>query len=155
MTTYAHELQHFVQHGHTPTLSAVNLVLYRNLKDFEPNIIAIDIPHEREANIVSKRVAERIFGVDAVREYAEGQIQFMEGGGAMEQKARWVFFRDVPSATVYNLLHETIPLVACRSENVSMTHEEFNTVLLACTLILRTQTAFNRPPSNVISATGH
>ena len=111
MMTYAHELQHFVQHGQTPTLSAVNSVLYENLKVYEPNATATDIPHEREANIVSKQVAERMFGVDAVREYAERQIQFMERAGNPEQRARWIFFRDVPSTTVCNLLHETIPLV--------------------------------------------
>jgi hypothetical protein len=111
VTTYAHELQHFVQHGHTPSLSAVNSVLYQNLKRFESNAIAIDIPHEREANIVSKRVAEAIFGVDTVREYAEWQIQFMERAGDAEQKARWIFFRQVPSSTVCDLLQETLPLV--------------------------------------------
>lgn len=109
--TYAHELQHFIQHGHTPSLSAVNSALYQNLKQFEPNTIAIDIPHEREANIVSKRVAERLFGVNAVSEYAEGQIQFMERVGDAEQKARWIFFRDVPSSTVCDLLQETLPFV--------------------------------------------
>jgi|SRR5580700_4214002 hypothetical protein len=109
--TYAHELQHFVQYGYTPGLSKVNSVLYQNLKVYEPSTIATDIPHEREANIVSRRIAERMFGADAVREYAEPQIQFMERGGDTEQRARWVFFRDVPSATVYNLLQETIPLV--------------------------------------------
>jgi hypothetical protein len=111
VTTYAHELQHFVQHGYTPRLSEVNSVLYQNLKVYEPNAIATDIPHEREANIVSKQVAERMFGVDAVREYAEGQIRFMEQAGDSEQRARWIFFRDVPSTTVYDLLQETIPLV--------------------------------------------
>jgi hypothetical protein len=109
--TYAHELQHFVQHGYTPKLSAVNSVLYQNLKQFEPGIIAIDIPHEREANIVSKRVAETVCGVAVVREYAEQQIKFMERMGEAEQKARWVFFRDIPSSTACDLLQETLPFV--------------------------------------------
>jgi len=109
--TYAHELQHFVQQGDTPTHSAVNSALYQNLKQFEPDTIATSIPHEREANIVSKRIAEMLFGTDAVAEYAQNQIQFMEQVGDAEQKARWVFFRDVPSSTVYNLLAETIPFV--------------------------------------------
>jgi len=109
--TYAHELQHFLQHGHTPMLSAVNFTLYRDLKQFEPNSIAIDIPHEREANIVSKRVAESLFGADAIREYAEEQIQFMERVCDAEQKARWIFFRDVPSSTACDLLQDTLPFV--------------------------------------------
>jgi hypothetical protein len=100
--TYAHELQHFIQHGHTPSLSAVNSTLYQNLKQFEPNTIAIDIPHEREANIVSKRVAESLFGVDAVREYAESQIWLMERIGDVEQKPdgfSFGMFHHRPSAT--------------------------------------------------------
>jgi hypothetical protein len=111
VTTYAHELQHFVQHGYTPKLSAVNSVLYQNLKRFKPDAIAIDIPHEREANIVSKRVAETVCGVAAVREYAEQQILYMEQVGDAEQKARWIFFRDIPSSTVCDLLQETLPFL--------------------------------------------
>jgi hypothetical protein len=111
VTTYAHELQHFVQHGYTPKLSEVNSVLYQNLKQFEPNTIAIDIPNEREANIVSKRVAELVCGVVAVREYAEAQVLFMEQAGETEQKNRWIFFRDVQPSIAYNLLQETLPLV--------------------------------------------
>jgi hypothetical protein len=81
------------------------------LKLFEPDAIAIDIPHEREANIVSKRVAEIVCGVVAVREYAEQRIQFMNQIGDAEQKARWVFFRDISSSTDYDLFQETLPLV--------------------------------------------
>jgi hypothetical protein len=110
-TTYAHELQHFVQHGYTPDLSQVNSVLYQNLKQFEPDRIASDIPHEREANIVSKRVAEALCGVETVRAYAEEQVLFMEQMGEMEQKARWIFFRDVSPSVTYNLLDETLPFV--------------------------------------------
>jgi hypothetical protein len=109
--TYAHELQHFIQHGHTPALSTANSALYQNLKQFEPNAISISIPHEREANIVSKRIAEIIFGTHTVAGYAEEQVQFMEQVGDAEQKARWIFFRDVPSSTVCDLLQETIPFV--------------------------------------------
>jgi hypothetical protein len=111
VTTYAHELQHFVQHGYTPKLSAVNSVLYQNLKRFEASAIAIDVPHEREANIVSKRVAEIVCGVAAVKTYAEEQVLFMERAGDVEQKARWIFFRDIPSSTACNLPQETLPFV--------------------------------------------
>jgi hypothetical protein len=109
--TYAHELQHFVQHGHTPRLWAVNSVLYEQLRNFEPRAIAIDVPHEREANIVSKRVAEAVCGTEAVRTFIEEQVRLMELAGDANQTARWVFLRDVPSSTNYNLLEATMPLV--------------------------------------------
>jgi len=109
--TYGHELQHFVQHGFTPKLSSVNFALYENLKLFEPAAIPTDIPHEREANIVSKRVAEIVCGVGAVRTFAEKQVLIMERAGEEEQKARFVFFRDVPSSTKYDLVQETLRLV--------------------------------------------
>jgi hypothetical protein len=111
VTTYAHELQHFVQHGFTPSLSSVNSVVYQNLKRLEPNAIATDIPHEREANIVSKRVAETVCGIDVVRAYAERQVMLMERAGASDERARWVFFRDIPSSTTYDLVQETLLLV--------------------------------------------
>jgi len=109
--TYAHELQHFTQYGHTPRLSVVNSDLYSSLKKFEPTSIATDVPHEREANIVSKRVAEAICGKAAVRAFAEEQVRFMERVNEPDQRERWIFFRDVPAATEYDLLAETIPLV--------------------------------------------
>jgi hypothetical protein len=114
--TYAHELQHFVQYGNTPQLLAVNNALYQNLKRFDKTAITTDIPTEREANIVSKRVTEIICGPEAVRVFAEKQIRLMEQAGeqdeiARDEKARWIFFRDVPSSTEYDLLGETLRLV--------------------------------------------
>lgn len=111
VTTYAHELQHFIQYGFTPKLSQVNFVLYENLKLYEPNAIATDIPHEREANIVSKRIAEQMFGIAAVETYAENQILFMEEEGEKEQRDRWLFFRNVPSSINYDLVRETLPFI--------------------------------------------
>lgn len=111
VTTYAHELQHFVQDGNTPRLLAVNGILEENLKTFEPTATVFDIPSEREANIVSKRVAENVCGSDAVKAFADEQVRLMEEAGEHEQKARWIFFRDVPSSTKYHLLEETLLLV--------------------------------------------
>jgi hypothetical protein len=111
VTTYAHELQHFLQYGHAPRLYSVNCDLLCNLKTFEPMAITTDVPHEREANIVSKRVAEAVCGANAVRAFAEEQIQFMEGAGEPEQRERWVFFRDVSSSNNYDLVDATVALV--------------------------------------------
>jgi hypothetical protein len=111
LETYAHELQHVVQHAKTPRLCAVNSALYWNLKTIEPTATAIDIPTETEANIVSKRICEKLYGVEAVKAFAEEQIRLMEQAGAQEEKERWEFFRDVPSSTPFNLLEATLPLV--------------------------------------------
>ena len=109
--TYAHELQHFVQHAHTPRLWAVNSALYHNLGRFDSTATPIDIPQEREANSVSKRVAEKVCGAEAVRKYAEAQIRFMEDANEPAQAARWTFFRDVPSSADYDVLGATLPFV--------------------------------------------
>ena len=109
--TYAHELQHFMQYGHTPRLWAVNSALYHNLGTFEATATPIDIPYECEANIISKRVAAEICGEEAVRKYAQEQIRFMEAANQPAQAARWVFFRDVPSSTDYDMLAATLPFV--------------------------------------------
>jgi hypothetical protein len=111
VTTYAHELQHFMQHGHTSRLWDVNRALYYNLGAFEPNALTTDIPTERDAEIKSKRVAEILCGVEAVKELAEKQVRLMEEAGEGGQRGKWAFFRDVPSSTNYNLLEATIPFV--------------------------------------------
>jgi hypothetical protein len=108
---YAHELQHLVQRKRTPRLHAVNGVLYENLKRLEPTTTVVDIPTERQANIVSKRVAESVCGVEAVNVFADAQVQLMEKIGEYEQRDRWIFFRDTPSSTPFNLLDATLPLV--------------------------------------------
>ena len=108
---YAHELQHFAQYGRTPRLWAVNSVLYENLKRLEPASTVIDIPTEREANIISKRVAEKICGVEAVGRFAEERVRFMDECGNHEDMDRWIFFRDIPSSTPFNLLDATLLLV--------------------------------------------
>jgi hypothetical protein len=111
VTNYAHEFQHFMQNSLTPRLWAVNGALYQNLAAFEPNALTTDIPSERDAEIVSKRVAEMVCGVDAVREFGEKQVQLMEEAGASNQRGKWIFFRDIPSSTKYNLLEATITFV--------------------------------------------
>jgi hypothetical protein len=92
-------------------LLRANNVLYFNLKQFEPNATASDIPSEREANIVSKRVAEAVCGADAVKAFADAQVRLMEALGNIEQRDRWVFFRDVPSSTSYDVLGSKLPFV--------------------------------------------
>ena len=111
VTTYAHELQHFVQHGTMPRLWTVNNALYGNLKRLEPSSIATDVPSEREANIVSKQVAEVVCGVEEVRRFAEDRVSFMGRMSEGDEKARWEFFRDVPTSIKYDYQADTLRLV--------------------------------------------
>jgi hypothetical protein len=119
VVTLAHELQHFMQFAYAKPLWVVNSILYGNIKSFDPFTprTPIDIPHEREANIVSERVAEGIVGEDAIKTFAEEQVKHFAAladqgdESAASEKTRWVFFRDVPSSLKFDLLAETIPLV--------------------------------------------
>jgi len=111
VATYAHELQHLIQHERSPRVLRVNNALYQSLKKYEPTATASDIPSEREANIVSKKVTEAVCGVEAVKAFAEKQVQLMEELGNVEQRDRWIFFRDVPSSTAYDLLESTLPFI--------------------------------------------
>jgi hypothetical protein len=117
--TFAHELQHFMQYGYSKKVWAVNCILYNHIVRFDPFTprTTIDIPHERDANIVSKRIAEEICGIEAIRIFAEEQVKEFEALArsgdevAASEKVRWEFFRDVPSSTTFNMLAETISLV--------------------------------------------
>jgi hypothetical protein len=109
--TYAHELRHVVQQDQFPRLMKATSSLRGRLKDFLNTATEIDIPVERDANIISKRVAEQVCGVQAVRRFAEQQVMWMRTGGGLAHKQRWEFFRDVPSPTAYDWVNETVRLV--------------------------------------------
>jgi hypothetical protein len=89
----------------------VNRNLYYSLGGFDRNVIPSEIPIERDADITAKRVAEKVCGVEPINLFAERQIRSMENCGDAVQKARWVFFRNVPSTTRYDLLQETLPFI--------------------------------------------
>jgi hypothetical protein len=111
VTAYAHELQHFVQYGRTPRLWEVNRNLYHSLGGLDRNVIPSEIPTERDADITAKQVTEKVCGVEATNQFAERQIESMENCEDAVQKARWVFFRNVPSTIQYDLLQETLPFI--------------------------------------------
>jgi hypothetical protein len=118
VATFAHELQHFMQYGYSRKVWAANLILYWKVRDFgNYDLTVIDIPYEREANLISKRVAEAVCGADTTKAFAEEQLQrytsLAKHGdqAAAGEVTRWEFFRDVASLTQYNLLEATIPLV--------------------------------------------
>ncbi|SRR6266481_1972392 len=111
VVTYAHELQHIVQHERFPRLMEPNSILRARLKDFIETATEIDIPIEVDANIVSKQVAEKVCGVDSVQRFSREQVQFVKKEGAIDQVVRWEFFRDTPSSNPYDWVDETLKLV--------------------------------------------
>jgi len=110
--TYVHELRHVIQHDLYPRLLEINRTLRRELPDFKPDASEADLPTEADANIISKRVAELVCGVDAVRKFAEDRVMAMRAAGANDQKAKWEFFLNTPSSTTYDPLAATLDAVA-------------------------------------------
>ena len=116
--TLAHELQHVTQRYESSKILSANSLLYHNLAktiDRQTTLTAIDIPHEQDANVVSKRVAETIFGLELVRKYAETQIKLFENmsrygdSDAHSELVRWRFFLRYDSSVPYDLKARTIP----------------------------------------------
>lgn len=98
--TLAHELQHAIQHARVRQLWAVNS-LVRNLNREVISALKLkwaDIPTEVEARIVSKRVAECLFGEQHVRQFIERKIAERISEGDV---ADWQFIRTLmPSSSV-------------------------------------------------------
>ena len=111
--TFAHELQHFVQWGFARKVYKANALLFQNLLSFEPttNAKPWDIPYNREAMIVSKRVAEAVCEADKVREFIDAQILDSERSNNISKNELWRCFRSLPSSRTYDLRHETDVLV--------------------------------------------
>ncbi len=107
VATLAEELQHFVQYCDAPKAAWVNSILYTYLPEWDPGRTwdTWDIPAEREAMMVSKRVAESVLGVPVVRASVDSLIA---NGPHREE---WKFFRDLAPPTPYDWLIETDRLV--------------------------------------------
>jgi hypothetical protein len=104
--TLAHELQHFIQHSERTQLWAANSLIPKLKKT---TVMALglrwcDIPHEREARIVSKRIAEQIFGAELVRQYIDGKIT--ESVTECDA-ADWECIRGLATSTTYDLASAT------------------------------------------------
>ena len=108
--TFAHELQHFVQHSILPTVWAANAVAAYTLRSLDSYDIealrlrSCDIPHEREARIVAKRAAENLFGTDAVNQYIDAKIAERVNE---QDVADWECIRGLVASTPYDLTRET------------------------------------------------
>ena len=80
--TFAHELQHFVQYGFKRKLWAESKLIRElpNGVQEKEQLNWPDIPHEREARIVAKRVVVRLCGEDAVNRYFDRMIDEAQKG---------------------------------------------------------------------------
>jgi len=101
--TFSHELQHFAQYGFRRELWAVGRLIPKEIID-SIRLNWPDIPHEREARITAKRVATKLCGADAVKEYVERKIR--EGNSAMEVED-WQFSLQLDPSIPYDLEAET------------------------------------------------
>ncbi len=105
--SFAHELQHFVQHENVRLLWAANSLL----PHLDGSVISAlelrwcDIPHEREARIVSKRTAENLFGVGDVNRYVDAKIAESTTDG---DRTDWECIRGLDTSTHYDLALETM-----------------------------------------------
>jgi hypothetical protein len=104
--TFAHELQHFIQHVTKLKLWAESRLIRKLPK---PVIDALDlkwgdVPHEHEARLVAKRTAEDLFGTEKMGQYIEAKInQPVEEN----DRADWKFIRGLVTSTPYDLASET------------------------------------------------
>jgi hypothetical protein len=104
--TFAHELQHFVQYGFSRTLLAEGRLiprLPREVFDIE-KINWPDIPHEREARIVAKRVGVKLCGADAVKRYIDRKIDENLTASDVDD---WHFSQQLDPSIPYDLSSET------------------------------------------------
>jgi hypothetical protein len=117
--TFVHELQHFLQHVNATQIWAAN-TLVANLKSDTRSALGLrcfDIPHERQARIASKRIAEGVFGANPARKYIDERIAERQPG---DDVADWEFVRQLDPLTQYDLAGETKMLFprlsGCRPE---------------------------------------
>jgi len=104
--TFAHELQHFVQHGHEPKLWAESSIV-TNLTREDIRALSLNsshIPIEREARAIPKLVAEKLCGAEAVRRYIDGKIKENANPADVED---WNFVQGLDGSVPYDLTRET------------------------------------------------
>jgi hypothetical protein len=104
--TFSHELQHFIQYGFNRKLWAENFLLPRLPKDVidSTGLNWPDIPNEREARIVAKRIGVILCGADAVNQYIARKI--VESVTSQDAED-WRFSQRVDPSLPYDLAGET------------------------------------------------
>ncbi|HEY3975387.1 MAG TPA: hypothetical protein VGM18_20475 [Candidatus Sulfotelmatobacter sp.] len=92
--TFAHELQHFVQWGHSPES-------WKQCLHGFPGTGRWDVPTERDALIASRRITIKVIAPDAVAAYAQMKID----KGA--DTAYWSLFQSISPFEQYDWVGET------------------------------------------------
>jgi hypothetical protein len=107
--TLAHELQHAIQHANARKVWAVNGLVPQLHKTVIAtlNLQWFDIPIEREARIVSKRVAIHLFGEKLVAEYIDKKIA---EGITDSDVADWQFIRTLTPSSSADIVADTLRL---------------------------------------------
>jgi hypothetical protein len=107
--TLSHELQHFLQFVTDRRLWAIHTLLTKlpnlpthNLKHW------FDLPNEKEARIIAKRIAENLFGRAVVDQHI---VKMMAARISEEDAADWEFIQKIDPSRNYDLRQNTIPLV--------------------------------------------
>ncbi len=110
---FAHELQHFVQWGHSRKVAEANALLLQHLSSFDPGteLKPWGLPNNREAMIVAKRVAEAVCGGEAVKGFIETQVADGKSCNNVSKTQLWMWVRTLTPSTRYDLLQETDLLV--------------------------------------------
>ena len=107
--TLAHELQHFLQFANQRQIWAINILLaklpYLPTADLSH---WYDLPTEREARIIGKRVAVSIFGKSRVDDHIE---MMARGNSSTEDSADWEFIRTLDGHETYDPRMATASLV--------------------------------------------
>lgn len=104
--TLAHELQHFVQYGSVRKVWAENSLIPMLSRDviLASGLRWSDIPIEREARTVSKRIAEKLFGANRVARYID--IRIARAVNAADG-TDWKFVRRLSTSVPYDLESST------------------------------------------------
>jgi len=118
-STLAHELEHIAQHCQSHSMMRANNLLYDNviIMSGGSDFTVFDIPTERDANIVSKRVAETICGPEAVMRFTDERIQYFAqlarsgDDAAGRERTRWEGFRNISPEAGYDWIEATKVLI--------------------------------------------
>jgi hypothetical protein len=110
--TFAHELQHFVQHAASFDLWLIGTLMINALNREQLNKIGIfkwaDVPHELEARIVSKRIAQDLFGEKKTDDTIRQRVDEAVNAG---DRTDWEFIRTLPVDEDFNLSKETLKIL--------------------------------------------
>jgi hypothetical protein len=117
--TVAHELQHCIQHTSVPHLWAASALIPQLSKSAIKTLGLrwSDVPHEREARIIAKKIAQGLFGEERVMQHIVTKArEFVTADDA----ADWDFIGRIDTSAPYDLALETAlifpKLRSCRRE---------------------------------------